>query len=73
MNADVQGQEMPTKLEVVTTYIESEVKQKLEEWAKGEDRSVSYIVARLIKKAITEREQPSTNNEVTISKEDRGS
>ncbi|MBD2580142.1 CopG family transcriptional regulator [Oscillatoria sp. FACHB-1406] len=64
---------MPTKLEVVTTYIESEVKQKLEEWAKGEDRSVSYIVARLIKKAITEREQPSTNNEVTISKEDRGS
>jgi predicted transcriptional regulator len=63
MNADAPGQEMPTKLEVVTTYIESEVKQKLEQWAKGEDRSISYIVARLIEKAIAEREQQSPNND----------
>ncbi|MBE9117393.1 CopG family transcriptional regulator [Lusitaniella coriacea LEGE 07157] len=64
---------MPTKLEVVTTYIESEVKQKLEKWAKGEDRSISYIVARLIEKAIEEREHSSIDNDKETTSTSKGS
>lgn len=44
-------------LESVTTYIPPEVKRKLEEWAKEEERSISYLVAKLITDAVNEREK----------------
>ena len=58
------GKSMPTQQESVTTYIPAEVKEKLVKWAKEEDRSVSYLVARLIVKAVEEREkgQPSPSD-----------
>jgi predicted transcriptional regulator len=46
------------QLDAVTAYLPTEIKQKLEEWAKEEDRSVSYLVARLITEAVLDREKP---------------
>ncbi len=43
-------------LEGVTCYVPPEIRQKLEAWAKAEDRSVSYLVARLIIDAVNQRE-----------------
>ena len=51
------GKSMPTQQESVTTYIPADVKEKLMKWAKEEDRSVSYLVAKLIVKAVEEREK----------------
>ena len=51
------GKSMPTQQESVTTYIPADVKEKLVKWAKEEDRSVSYLVARLIVEAVKEREK----------------
>ena len=48
---------MPTQQESVTTYIPADVKEKLVKWAKEEDRSISYLVARLIVEAVEEREK----------------
>ncbi len=48
---------MPTQQESVTTYIPADVKEKLVKWAEAEDRSVSYLVAKLIVKAVEEREK----------------
>ncbi len=42
-------------MESVTTYIPPEIKRKLEEWAKQEERSISYLVAKLVTEAVNER------------------
>ncbi len=42
---------------LISVYVPQEVKEKLEEWAGEEDRSVSYIVGRLITDALETREQ----------------
>ena len=44
-------------MESVTTYIPAEIKRKLEEWAKLEERSISYLVAKLITEAVAERDE----------------
>lgn len=44
------------QLDAVTAYLPTEIKQKLEAWAKSEDRSVSYLVARLITEAVEVKE-----------------
>lgn len=53
-------------MESVTTYVPPEIKRNLEKWAKEEDRSISYLVARLITEAVNERypqESPSSNKD----------
>ncbi|MEO1764276.1 MAG: CopG family transcriptional regulator [Cyanobacteria bacterium J06629_18] len=42
-------------MESVTTYVPPEIKRNLEKWAKEEDRSISYLVARLITETINEK------------------
>ncbi|HEY9658129.1 MAG TPA: hypothetical protein V6C65_06730 [Allocoleopsis sp.] len=45
------------QLEAVTVYVSAEVKQKLEEWANEEERSVSWIGAKVITDAIAAKQQ----------------
>jgi hypothetical protein len=47
-----------TDLDRVVAYIPAEVKRELEAWAEAEERSVSWVVAKLIDKALQERRQP---------------
>jgi molybdopterin-guanine dinucleotide biosynthesis protein A len=42
---------------LISVYVPQEIKERLEEWAGEEDRSVSYIVGRLITDALDTREQ----------------
>jgi len=44
----------------VTTYIPPEWKKELEEWAEEEERSVSWILLKLIGNALEERRQESS-------------
>lgn len=44
-----------TDLDRVVAYIPSELKKELEEWAQTDERSVSWVVAKLIDKALDER------------------
>ncbi len=44
-----------TDLDRVVAYIPSEWKKELEQWAKEDDRSVSWVVGKLIDKALQER------------------
>ena len=46
-----------TDLERVVSYVPSEWKQELAEWAEAEERSVSWLVAKLIDKALQERRE----------------
>jgi hypothetical protein len=46
-----------TSLAGVTTYIPPEWKKELEEWAEEEERSVSWILLKLIGNALEERRQ----------------
>ena len=46
-----------TDLDRVVAYIPSEWKKELEEWAEAEERSVSWVVAKLVDKALQERRQ----------------
>lgn len=46
-----------TSLSGVTTYIPPEWKKELEEWAQEEERSVSWILLKLIGNALEERRQ----------------
>lgn len=45
------------KLELIAVYVSKEKKQALEAWAEAEERSVSWIVSKLIEKALQEREE----------------
>ncbi|MBD1808132.1 CopG family transcriptional regulator [Microcoleus sp. FACHB-SPT15] len=49
-----------TSLAGVTTYIPPEWKKELEEWAEDEERSVSWILLKLIGNALEERRQNSS-------------
>ncbi|MFQ3612238.1 MAG: CopG family transcriptional regulator [Cyanobacteriota bacterium] len=46
-----------TDLDRVVAYIPRQWKQELEAWADDEERSVSWMVAKLIEKALKERRQ----------------
>jgi hypothetical protein len=48
--------EMPAKGESVQTYVPLEIKKKLEDWAQEEERSISFLVAKLITEAVEARE-----------------
>jgi type IV secretory pathway VirB10-like protein len=42
---------------LISVYVPQEIKERLEKWAGEEDRSVSYIVGRLIVDALDTRDQ----------------
>lgn len=44
-----------TNLAAVTTYVPAEWKEALEKWASEEDRSISWIVSKLIEDSLRER------------------
>jgi hypothetical protein len=46
-----------TSLAGVTTYIPPEWKKELEEWAQDEERSVSWLLLKLIGNALEQRRQ----------------
>ncbi len=59
-----------TSLAGVTTYIPPEWKKELEEWAQDEERSVSWILLKLIGNALDERRQqkaPTANSSEQVS------
>jgi predicted transcriptional regulator len=43
---------MPTTQESLTVYLSPEVKAKLAEWAKQDQRSMSFLAAKLITEAV---------------------
>ena len=45
------------KLDLIAVYVPKEKKVALEEWAASQERSVSWIVAKLIDKALRDRQQ----------------
>jgi CopG-like RHH_1 or ribbon-helix-helix domain, RHH_5 len=52
-----------TDLDRVVAYVPTEWKQELEAWAQADERSISWLVAKLIDKALQERR----NQSATIS------
>lgn len=46
-----------TLLSGVTTYISPELKAELEVWAQEEERSISWLLAKLIENKLQERRQ----------------
>lgn len=48
----------PKNLESIQTYVKPEIKAKLAQWAAEEDRSISWLVSKLLTEAV---EQYSTN------------
>jgi molybdopterin-guanine dinucleotide biosynthesis protein A len=53
-----------TDLERVVAYVSPELKQELEEWAQADERSVSWLVAKLIDKSLQERRKQRSASEV---------
>ncbi|MCD8486453.1 MAG: CopG family transcriptional regulator [Desertifilum sp.] len=53
-----------TDLDRVVAYVPTEWKQELEEWAQTEERSVSWMVAKLIDRALQERRQQQSHSKV---------
>ncbi|NDJ23673.1 CopG family transcriptional regulator [Nostoc sp. B(2019)] len=53
-----------TDLDRVVAYVPSERKKELEEWAEAEERSVSWLVAKLIDKALQERQKQQNPSKV---------
>jgi DNA-binding PadR family transcriptional regulator len=49
-----------TSLAGVTTYIPPEWKKELEEWAQEEERSVSWLLLKLIGNALEQRRQDAS-------------
>lgn len=47
------------KAEVISVYLSKELKEGLEQWAMEDERTVSWIVAKLVQKALEEREEKS--------------
>jgi hypothetical protein len=58
-----------TSLAGVTTYIPPEWKKELEEWAQDEERSVSWLLLKLIGNALEQRRQeaPTANSAEPVS------
>lgn len=52
-----------TSLAGVTTYIPPEWKKELEDWAQEEERSVSWILLKLIGSALEERREKTATTE----------
>ncbi|UBF29376.1 CopG family transcriptional regulator [Kovacikia minuta CCNUW1] len=46
-----------TDLDRVVAYVPPELKRELEEWAQAEERSLSWLVAKLVDKALKERRE----------------
>jgi predicted DNA-binding protein len=61
---------------LISVYVPQEVKERLEKWAGEEDRSVSYIVGRLITDALDTREQqnapPASDTSIKSGGKGRG-
>lgn len=55
-----------TDLDRVVAYVPADRKKALEEWAEAEERSVSWLVAKLIDKALQERQQQAPLNVVNL-------
>ncbi|BAY82675.1 hypothetical protein NIES267_21590 [Calothrix parasitica NIES-267] len=53
-----------TNLDRVVTYIPPELKKELEEWGEEDERSVSWLVAKLIDKALKERREQQKSAKV---------
>jgi len=53
-----------TDLDRVVAYIPAEWKKELEQWAKQDDRSVSWVVGKLIDKALQERRNEQNSAKV---------
>ena len=53
-----------TDLDRVVAYVPSERKRELQEWAEAEERSVSWLVAKLIECALQERRQQQSPSKV---------
>jgi len=53
-----------TNLDRVVTYIPPEWKKELEEWGEADERSVSWLVAKLIDKALQERREQKNSAKV---------
>lgn len=54
------------KLELIAVYLTKEKKMALEEWATSEERSVSWIVGKLVDKALQDRQQQQVEGELDI-------
>ena len=49
---------------ITTSFvITTELRRLLEQWAKEEERSVSYVVRQILKAEAQRRKQPSSNQE----------
>ncbi|MCU0545742.1 MAG: CopG family transcriptional regulator [Oscillatoriaceae cyanobacterium Prado104] len=50
----------PKNLKRVTTYVNPEIAKALEEWAEKDERSVSWLAAKLLEKAVRDyqKQQP---------------
>ena len=53
-----------TDVDRVVAYIPPKWKRELEAWAEAEERSVSWLVAKLIDKALQERQSQQTTSKV---------
>ncbi|MEG3842082.1 hypothetical protein [Microcoleus sp. herbarium14] len=54
------------KLELIAVYLTKEKKMALEEWATSEERSVSWIVGKLVDRALQDRQQQQVDTEPDI-------
>ncbi|UFP93110.1 ribbon-helix-helix domain-containing protein [Gloeobacter morelensis] len=52
-----------TDLDRVVAYVPTELKKELEQWAEAEERSVSWLVAKLIDRALQQRRERDTPGE----------
>lgn len=53
-----------TDLDRVVAYVPAEWKKELEEWAEDEERSVSWMVSKLIDRALQERRKQQSPSKV---------
>ncbi|MEO1148719.1 MAG: CopG family transcriptional regulator [Cyanobacteria bacterium J06638_22] len=53
-----------TDLDRVVAYVPAEWKKELEEWAEADERSVSWLVSKLIDKALQERRTQQDSSKV---------
>jgi predicted RNA-binding protein len=53
-----------TELDRVVAYIPPQWKKELEAWAEKEERSVSWIVSKLIDRALQERQELEESKQV---------
>jgi predicted transcriptional regulator len=47
----------PKDKTLISVYLSQDTKDRLEDWAKEEDRSMSYVVGRLIVEALDARDE----------------